>query len=71
VRRFDHDADPARAESRIEPIRDLPGQSFLGLRSSRKHLDDSREFRQPENSRVWDVTNMCHSGEGQHVVLAY
>src|SRR5690606_30777337 len=58
-------------KSVMDTIADFIGEALLNLQSPRKHIDHACDFAEPYDVTVRDISDMCFTKEGQHVMLAH
>lgn len=69
---FEHNADAARRQVRIESIGNLLGETLLQLRPTREHIDRARQFRQAHDASVaGQICDMRLAEKGQQVMLTH
>src|SRR5690606_14348831 len=66
-----HHRHTRRFKRVVDTIADFVGQTLLNLQSPRKNIDHTWDFAEPDDVTVRDISDMCFTKEGQHVMLAH
>src|SRR5690606_38229771 len=68
---FDHHRHTRRLKSAMDTIAHLIGEALLNLQSPRNNIDHAADVAQPDDVTARDISDMCFTKEGQHVMLAH
>src|SRR5580700_86640 len=67
---FDDYADALRLDDFLDGLGNLRGKALLDLETTRKKLDQARNFAQADYSAFWDIGDVHFAEKRQHVMLA-